>query len=454
MRWLQKFFSNVLKWVVPLCVLSGAAYGLKLFHDEANEANEDEAAHAQATSDTGAGNIEVDEQQAERLGLEVVAAKGVDWIRRVTVYGRVVPNALATSEIRTACAGILRSSAEATWPVPGQHVASGQVIGAVDVRVGPELRLELQNKLSEARLRQRGEQEVVKVHERTVASLQKVTDREILSRAELDTALVNLAEAKIQLGTAEAAATLWEKSLREFEQQRAEGASLWRQPIIAPAEGIVTELAGRPGMAVEPGTLLLQLVDFRRPLVRLDLPAELLASGNAPREVTLVATLAAAPELLGGSHARDQSEVLVTRPARLIGPGPAVDFSGQRIGVLYDAQPVDDSPANAEVPEVWRPGLQVKAELRPETVAAIPAVAVPVSAVLFHEGRSLVYVRVADDQYQRREVRLLSRDGDHWIVAIAGDESLVGVAVGESVVHRNAQVLLSKEFLKASGDTD
>ena len=144
----------------------------------------------------------------------------------------------------------------------------------------------------------------------------------------------------------------------------------------------------------------------------------------------------------------------VTRPARLIGPGPAVDFSGQRIGVLYDAQPADDSPANAEVPEVWRPGLQVKAELRPETVAAMPAVAVPVSAVLFHEGRSLVYVRVADDQYQRREVRLLGRDGDHWIVAIAGDESLVGVAVGESVVHRNAQVLLSKEFLKASGDTD
>ena len=265
---------------------------------------------------------------------------------------------------------------------------------------------------------------------------------------------MNLAEAKIQLGTAEAAATLWEKSLREFEQQRAEGASLWRQPIIAQAEGIVTELSGRPGMAVEPGTLLLQLVDFRRPLVRLDLPAEMLASGNAPREVTLVATLAAAPELLGGSNARDQSEVMVTRPARLVGPGPSVDFSGQHIGVLYDAQPLDDSPANAEVPEVWRPGLQVKAELRPEGTPAKPAAVVRVSAVLFHEGRSLVYVRIADDQYQRREVRLLGRDGDNWIVAIAGDEPLVGVAVGEAVVHRNAQVLLSKEFLKASGDTD
>ena len=98
-----------------------------------------------------------------------------------------------------------------------------------------------------------------------------------------------------------------------------------------------------------------------------------------------------------------------------MGPGPSVDFSGQRIGVLYDAQPVDDSLANAEVPEVWRPGLQVKAELRPESARAQPAVAVSVSAVLFHEGRSLVYVRVDDDQYQRREVRLLGRDGDNWI---------------------------------------
>lgn len=454
MRTLRSFFVNVVKWVVPLCVLSGAAYGLKLLHDEARETGEEESEQAKAVSEAGTEAIGVDEKQAQRLGLRVTHAKGVEWVPRVMVYGRVVPNPLATTEIRAAFAGIVRSAGDASWPAPGQHVDGGQVIGSVDVRVGPELQLDLQNKLSDARLRQRGEQEVVKVLERTVASLQKVTDREILARNELDTALVHLHEARIQLSQADAAAALWEKSLREFEQQRAEGGSLWRQPIIAPAEGVVTELPARPGTAVEPGTLLLQLVDFRRPLVRLDLSAELLATGNAPREVSLVATLAAAPELLGGSHAGEQSELTVIRPARLVGPGPAVDFSGQRIGVLYDAQPADDSPTNAEVTEVWRPGLQVKAELRPASVRTEPAVTVPVSAVLFHEGRSLVYVRMADDHYQRREVRLLGREDDNWIVGAAGNEAFVGVADGEAVVSENAQVLLSKEFLKAVGDVD
>jgi hypothetical protein len=37
-------------------------------------------------------------------------------------------------------------------------------------------------------------------------------------------------------------------------------------------------------MAVEAGTLLMQLVDFRRPLARLDLPADLVAGGHSPRE--------------------------------------------------------------------------------------------------------------------------------------------------------------------------
>jgi hypothetical protein len=207
-------------------------------------------------------------------------------------------------------------------------------------------------------------------------------------------------------------------------------------------------------MAVEAGTLLMQLVDFRRPLVRLDFPADLVTAGHAPREVTLIATLAAAPELLGGAKSGHQAETMATCTARLVGLGPEIDVTGQLIGVLYDAQPTDDSPASAEVSEVWRPGLQVKAEVHSESVRAQKGVAVPVSAVLFHEGRSLLYVRVADDQYQRREVRLLGRDGDTWSVAIAGNEPLVGVAEGEAVVSRNAQVLLSKEFLKASGDAD
>src|SRR5581483_1850649 len=162
----------------------------------------------------------------------------------------------------------------------GQRVRSGQVLGWVDVRVGPELRLDLENKLAEARIRQHGAEEEVKLQESRADSLKAVTSKQILSRAELDAALIQLAQSKNQLATARAAAELWQKAIQEVERRKAEQNSPWSQPLAAPSDGEVTDLAGRPGMAVEAGALVLTLVDFRHPLVRLDFPPEILAHGG------------------------------------------------------------------------------------------------------------------------------------------------------------------------------
>jgi hypothetical protein len=80
-------------------------------------------------------------------------------------------------------------------------------------------------------------------------------------------------------------------------------------------------------------------------------------------------------------------------------------------------------------------------------------VSVPVEAVLYHEGRALVYVRLKPGKYQRREVRLLGREGGHWVLARRQGQSPTGVAPGEPVVSRQAQVLLSEEF-RGEGDDD
>ena len=79
---------------------------------------------------------------------------------------------------------------------------------------------------------------------------------------------------------------------------------------------------------------------------------------------------------------------------------------------------------------------------------------VPAGAVLYHEGRPLVYVRVGPEKYQRREVRLLGREGNRWVLAARQGELPVGVAPDEAVVSRQAQVLLSMEFLSAGADDD
>ena len=36
------------------------------------------------------GSVEIEDEEAERLGLEVAAARAVDWCERVAVYGRVL----------------------------------------------------------------------------------------------------------------------------------------------------------------------------------------------------------------------------------------------------------------------------------------------------------------------------------------------------------------------------
>src|SRR5207245_9863288 len=95
---------------------------------------------------------------------------------------------------------------------------------------------------------------------------------------------------------------------------------------------------------------------------------------------------------------------------------------------------------------VWRPGLFVKAFVRVPESKPRPAVAVPGGALLYHQGRALVYVRLSPGRYERREVQVLGRDGDRWVLAS-------GVAAGEPVVSRQAQVLLSEEF-RGEADTD
>jgi hypothetical protein len=91
--------------------------------------------------------------------------------------------------------------------------------------------------------------------------------------------------------------------------------------------------------------------------------------------------------------------------------------------------------------------------MTPPTARSRLAVTVPVGAILFHQGRALVYVRVKPGAYERREVRLLGREGDSWVLAARQTSDPSGLEPGEVVVHRGTQVLLSEEF-RSDVDTD
>ena len=64
----------------------------------------------------------------------------------------------------------------------------------------------------------------------------------------------------------------------------------------------------------------------------------------------------------------------------------------------------------------WRPGLFVKAQVQVPDSVPQPAVAVSEAALLYHQGRALVYVCVGPGRYERREVQVLGRDGGRWLL--------------------------------------
>jgi hypothetical protein len=447
----------VAKWIMALSLIGSLLYVAYWVNGQmrSERAREGEEDRVQSPRRTKGGVVELGTEEAERYALEEAPARAVSWAERVPVYGQVVANPKATIEVRSPFAGTLRAASDTPWPAPGRWVRSGQTLGWIDIRIGAQERLTLQDNLNNARLKKQGAEKVVALQHERVNRIDSVSRSQIVPGQQLDDAKVLLAEAETQLAIAAAAVELWRKALEEVDRPGHRETTTYSQPLVSPGDGEVTELAARPEMSIEAGGLVAQLVDFRRILVRLEIPPELLVSG--PPGPLRLQTIAARPASLGGIVAATATtDPPPTVEAIPVGPAPRVDAASQFIGYWYETEAERPEVAAGKAGSVsgegdgpgtlWRPGLQVKASLTPSGARSRPAVAVPVGAVLFHQGRALVYVRVKPGAYQRREVRLLGRAGDSWALAARQASDPSGLEPGEVVVHRGVQVLLSEEF--------
>ena len=95
-------------------------------------------------------------------------------------------------EVRSLFAGTLLADKN-PWPEVGKTVEPGQVLGLVAVRVTPQERLELQNKLAEAMLKEKGAREIQELRKATVARLEKAPSA-VIAQRDLDEAKVQLLE--------------------------------------------------------------------------------------------------------------------------------------------------------------------------------------------------------------------------------------------------------------------
>jgi RND family efflux transporter MFP subunit len=423
-----RVLTQPLKWVVTLAVFAGLLGLAHLAHEEAKEERaREKGGEKKAEKPKGPeGVVELDPEAVKELKIQTTAARETKWRKHFVVYGRVVPNPRATAELRAAFAGTVRDADKPAWPMPGGPVQAGKVLGRLDIRVGPQERLDLETKLAEARLKEQGAKDVLAVHEERLSRLRMAGGG--VSQAELDTARVQAAEARMKLAVARGAVAIWEGALKAIAGRKA---SAWSQPLAAPLSGEVVQLAALPGAVVQPGDLLVRVVDFRRVLARVDFSAAALAQGSPPQlELAAVA-----------GPSEDTKTRMPFVKARRVGPAPQVDATSQLAGYWYEVAASADAPG-----PVWRPGLFVNGQYADPAADEQSAVAVPLTALLYHEGRTVVYVREGPKKFERRKVQVLGQEGTEAFLS-------EGVRAGEAVVSARAQVLLSRER-QGEGDND
>lgn len=216
------------------------------------------------------------------------------------------------------------------------------------------------------------------------------------------------------------------------------------RPMTAPRGGTVTAVGARPGELVQPGQLLLTIVDFDRLLARVlwrpDAPStppatiEVRPMDDGQRRGLVNADAASGAASGAGAVAVPRAR------ARLVGPGMTVDTLTRAPLFLY------------RVERAWpgaRPGLPIVATL-PDSRSIASGVLVPADAAVQWNALTWIYVQRGRGPYVRVRLDTSTPVADGWLVrarpAGEGADPSADLAIGDLVVVRGAQQLLSEEF--------
>jgi hypothetical protein len=350
-------------------------------------------------------------EDATLRGIKAQVVTNAPWRPKLHIDGRVVPNPQASLEIRAPFAGILRIEAADSKLHLGASVAAHDTLALFDARFTPTESLDLKAKLVEAEARHKSAEEVVKIRQERLGRLNKLQVG-VLSQDDVDAASVQLSEARMQAHIAQTQFAIWKQALE------AVGKKTVVVPVQSPIAGEIAEIGVQPGASVDAGHLIARIVDFRRVLLRLDFP---ISSTNEKPAASVFVKALDSPTLWRAS---------------LRGRASNLEPGLQNASWYYEIMP-DEQGASPR----WQAGLYARTTLDDGTKTAVSAIAIPASALLVHQGRTLVYREKRVGLYERREVALLGRDGDTLYVAAEG-----WLAGEDRVVTSGAQVLLSEEF--------
>ncbi len=375
-------------------------------------ASPDAARRAADGGEDPAGAIPFLMEQQWRVKLLLAEAGPRTLVERLVVPARVVAAEGAEAVIASSSAGRLVAPPGGQLPRTGERVEAGQLLALVEPPLGASERAQLETLQLELDLKAL---EVVRAASTAEAELRlAASERERLGRLrplglstqqEFEQVERDHARAQAELEAARATRRALDALL---ERRGTSAGSALRLALVAPLAGVVVNARRVVGETIGSGDPLCRIVD----------PARLWLEGRVS-EFEL-ARLGAAPPARATFPAWPGLALELAAPLHL---ASEIDAGTRTLLVRYTLEPEDAR---------LRAGLL--GELALATARSESALAIPREAVLLEQGIPTVYVMLAGELFQRRELELGLEDG-------AFVEVVRGVAPGERVATRGAHVV-------------
>jgi len=216
-------------------------------------------------------------------------------------------------------------------------------------------------------------------------------------------------DAERELGVAEAALDAARRgSALAGSARGGRGGSGWR--VVAPFDGVIDEVFVTDGVSVAAHVPLLRIVGERERWIAAEVPE---------------AWIASLPERPSATLRLGTAEPIALPADALVHVAHVVDPHRRTLTVRWSVR--------ATPTDTLRVGLSGNVDLA--TGAPIDGVIVPRSALLDLDGRTIVMVQVADDEFLDRDVRVATRSGDRLLVTegLTTDDRVV--IAGAALVH-------------------
>jgi uncharacterized protein YciW len=404
----------VLKWVASSAAVVGVG-GLLIWaflsaRGEQSQERERERAIAapQRVTRGTAGEmiVSLDPASRQRIGLQVAGLPPATHRPELVAAGTLQEDPSRTFTLRAPIAGALRVSGSVDWPRLGVPLADGSIVGAIEPRVAPTTKIDLESRLATAR------SEVSAATAATSAARASFErNKELNAHGKIVAdRIVEESEARLKESEARLAAATDQARL-VAESLEASTGPTGPIPLRLTRGGEVLEVIAQPGEAVESGQPILKVGRFDSLLARVEIPA----GERIDRAITTARVVVLGQE---DHPLRGERIALAASDPKTLGQA------------LLFRVPTDGLAV--------RPGQPITAYL-PTSGSSQRGVVVPRSAIVRFAGRTWAYVELGGDRFSRREVAPEHPTAAGWFMA-------TGWSPGDRIVTIGAEVLLSEEL--------